>query len=337
MEEIWTSDESDDSLCAADQMPSKNQGSIHSSLYQFILLFLFWKAIFRISASAASFMIRCIKYFVGSLGKAFDCEGIVAISNEIPYSIESIEHMAGLNKQSFVEYVVCPRCDTIYEFKDCIKNLPSGKTEAKTCRHVAYPNHPHRSRRTACGAQLLKKQRNQRSSILVPIKVYPYRSLQTSLSRILSKPGFLEKCESWRQRSTLVPDDTLADVFDGNVWKKFKAETFFDTPHSYLLIMNVDWFQPYKRAIYSTGAIYLTLQNLPRELRYKQENVILVGIIPGPKEPKLTMNSYLTPLVEELKALWNGVLLPVQSNGTILKIRVRAALMAVGVGEAGEA
>ena len=37
------------------------------------------------------------------------------------------------------------------------------------------------------------------------------------------------------------------------------------------------------------------------------ENIILVGIIPGPKEPKLTMNSFLYPMVEELKELWVGV------------------------------
>ena len=41
--------------------------------------------------------------------------------------------------------------------------------------------------------------------------------------------------------------------------------------------MNVDWFQPFVRTVYSTGAIYLTVQNLTGQERYKQENVILVG------------------------------------------------------------
>ena len=39
---------------------------------------------------------------------------------------------------------------------------------------------------------------------------------------------------------------------------------------------------------YSVGVIYLSLNNLPRSLRYRRENVIIVGIIPGPSEPKLT-------------------------------------------------
>lgn len=68
--------------------------------------------------------------------------------------------------------------------------------------------------------------------------------------------------------------------------------------------MNTDWFQPYERGVYSVGAIYLTIQNLPREECYKLENILLVGIMPGPCEPKLTMNSFLAPLVLELKEAW---------------------------------
>ena len=58
---------------------------------------------------------------------------------------------------------------------------------------------------------------------------------------------------------------------------------------------------------YSVGVMYMTVNNLPRSLRYKQENVIIVGIIPGPTEPKLTMNSFLRPLVTDLQKFWRGV------------------------------
>ena len=43
---------------------------------------------------------------------------------------------------------------------------------------------------------------------------------------------------------------------------------------------------------------------MPRSKRYKIENVIIVGLIPGPSEPPLHLNSYLDPLVEELQQLW---------------------------------
>ena len=53
--------------------------------------------------------------------------------------------------------------------------------------------------------------------------------------------------------------------------------------------------------------MYLTIMNLPQEIRFKQENVMLVGLIPGPREPKHDINCFLSPLVHELLKLWKGV------------------------------
>lgn len=53
--------------------------------------------------------------------------------------------------------------------------------------------------------------------------------------------------------------------------------------------------------------------NLPREERYK-ENMILVGIIPGPHEPSLKINSYLSPIVLKLNTFYTGVPLPASSD-----------------------
>ena len=107
-----------------------------------------------------------------------------------------------------------------------------------------------------------------------------------------------------------VSDNVLGDIYDGDMWKEFNSDrkgNFLASPHNYLLTLNVDWFQPFTHSVYSIGAIYLTVQNLPRHERFKEENVILVGILPGPKEPHFTINSFLSPLVEELKTAWyNG-------------------------------
>ena len=51
----------------------------------------------------------------------------------------------------------------------------------------------------------------------------------------------------------------------------------------------------------------MAVQNLLRTHRFLNENTILVGIIPGPKEPHFTINTFLEPLVEELLQLWEGV------------------------------
>ena len=65
-------------------------------------------------------------------------------------------------------------------------------------------------------------------------------------------------------------------------------------------MINVDWFQPFTHVKYSVGVVCLVILNLPREERYKLENIIVVGIIPGPKEPKNIINPFLIPLMEDL-------------------------------------
>ena len=71
---------------------------------------------------------------------------------------------------------------------------------------------------------------------------------------------------------------------------------FLSVPYNFAFSLNVDWFQPYKQSTYAAGAIYLAALNLPRAERFKSENILLVGVIPGPHEPELTINTFLKPL-----------------------------------------
>ena len=61
---------------------------------------------------------------------------------------------------------------------------------------------------------------------------------------------------------------------------------------------------------YSVGAMYLVVQ----KIEIQRENAILVAIMPGTKEPKLTMNSFLHLLVEESKEFWSSVIIPCPSH-----------------------
>ena len=134
------------------------------------------------------------------------------------------------------------------------------------------------------------------------------------------------------ERERGVPVGFLADVFDGRVWKEwqyFNGEPFLAGPRNYAFMLNVDWFQPFKHSLYCVGALYMVLINLPRAERFKPENVFLVGIIPGPHEPKLTINSYLQPLVAELYLLWeDGITF--RAHGASTAEVYHAALLCVG-------
>ena len=66
----------------------------------------------------------------------------------------------------------------------------------------------------------------------------------------------------------------------------------------------MDWFGPYETALYSTGAVYLSILNLSPEQRYLPENQILVSLFPGGTAYLHDLDKLLKPLVDELLLLW---------------------------------
>ncbi len=104
---------------------------------------------------------------------------------------------------------------------------------------------------------------------------------------MLLRPGFLDLCEKWRQAASN-DRSLLLDVCDGRIWQEFMfvgGAAFLANSYSLAFILNIDWFQPYKHGQYSVGVMYLAIMNLPLSIRLKRENIILLGLIPGPKEP----------------------------------------------------
>lgn len=163
--------------------------------------------------------------------------------------------------------------------------------------------------RALCGCRLVKTvELASKKRVLYPYMTYCYLSIECSIQALFNRSAFPVECEKWRSRQ--IPSGLYEDVYDGKVWKEFlvyEGKPFLSDAHNLALMMNMDFFQPYKHVKYSVGAIYLTVLNLPRALRYKQDNIILVGLIPGPHEPETHINSFLDPLVNELLHFWDGI------------------------------
>lgn len=303
--------------------------SHYSLLWNLLYFILLWQSIYRISNAAVGTLFKFLKSFLQMFVKVFVTtpESSQEFCRHIPINVKAAQHILwNTTKDAFISYVVCPKCYSLYEYNDCIH-----RNESKRCINIPFPNHPYVQRRNKCGNLLLKKVKTGKGSKLVPFKEYPYQSLYKSLSYLVKKEGFLDACEEWRSRSTAVPEDYLGDVYDGQVWHEYTSDItkqFLATPHSYLLTMNTDWFQPFSHIQYSVGAIYMTVQNLPRYLRYKEQNIILVGVIPGPSEPSLTINSFLTPLVQELKIAWDTGFIVQTPSGSPITIRLALTCVA---------
>ena len=324
-EEIWEySDDEENSDSDQISVPQRMLVGISFFLTKFQLFF-------KISERAMTALLLLWATIFMHLNSIINHPILEELCRIIPKTMWSIKKKIGTQTKGVVDYVICPKCHSLFTLSDCsLKQHDKITYVDKLCDHIEYPNHTQRSRRSKCNTPLMKRVKIGGKLKFVPRKVYQYHSIVDSLKDLISRQGFLSECEYWRKRS--VDNDTYADIFDGNVWKDLQyidGVPFLAAPHNLSMMMNVDWFNPYTESQYSAGAIYLIILNLPRAVRYKFENILLVGLIPGPKEPSLNINSYLSPLVDDFKLLFQGVTFK-NRNSLFGSSTVRAVLSCIG-------
>jgi hypothetical protein len=102
------------------------------------------------------------------------------------------------------------------------------------------------------------------------------------------------------------PWDGVRDYWDGELHKEHRNKGFFADYRDIALGLSTDGLQLFAVGTDSVWPILLVNLNLKPEERFKKHNLLLCGIIPGPKNPK-DIHSFLRPIVEELKALATGI------------------------------
>ena len=226
-------------------------------------------------------------------------------------------------KKKTKTFATCTECNKLYNIEDIIpSNQPNDEFSGSKCTHVKFPNHSMQNQRKPCGSELLTKVPVTNSHIWRPRMVYPLPCLKTQLLMMYKRPSFEDLLSKWTSRD--IETSLMSDIYDGKIWKEFPSSLevpnsrFFtsETADSHLGIMiNLDWFQPFESSVYSCGVIYGVICNLPRDVRFKKENMLVLALLPGPNEVKLhRINHYLAPLVDELLKFWNGVNLPATNN-----------------------
>jgi hypothetical protein len=299
--EYTTTHDTDDSVNV------DKQNKIVIIAHWIVLFISLWATHYNITAMALDSILNFLNAafrLCGDIAPVFSTLAFL-----VPASIYQFYQKQNTKKDNFKKYVVCAKCYSLYDYEESYEII-NGKQVSKRCNFIEFPHHTQLSRRKECGQLLMKEIQCKDDSIkLYPYKVFCYRSLENSIKTFLDRPGFADKCTAWRSR-TSVPG-YFRDVYDGRVWKSFLQYPHIDgTPYlakknSYGLLLNVDWFQPYTHSPYSTGAIYCAIFNLPREERYKRENILLLGLMPGPREPDShQIHKILKPMVDELNTLW---------------------------------
>ncbi|PKK58522.1 hypothetical protein RhiirC2_775896, partial [Rhizophagus irregularis] len=237
-----------------------------------ILLWIFkYQSRFQLSDSAIDALIKFFKLVLSDVDKnRFD---------NFPSSAYMAKKLMGFVKKSKV-YVICPECNKLFNPTEVIST--SSADSSTKCNHVEFPNHPMRSQRKSCNTDLLKKVPISKGYIWRPIMIYPLPCLKTQLVALYQRAGFEELLRKWTNRG--VNQGLMFDIYDGDIWKTFPSQHDIPDPSPFFtpesadshlgIMLNLDWFQLFDSRTYSCGVIYGVICNLPRDIRFKKENML---------------------------------------------------------------
>lgn len=184
--------------------------------------------------------------------------------------------------------------------------------------------------------ELLGKRCTVNGKIFVrPIRRFQYQSPIEWIARLLSRPGIEDAIETNLLNST--ERQTVSDIWQTSYMRQFlwaDGHSFWSSPKDemrLLFSLTIDWFNahhsPVGRKSWSIGAIYLVCQSLPLPIRFRPENMCLVGIIPGPKKTKgNAIDHFMKILVGDLATLWQPGVFFTRTYKFLTGRRVLAAL-----------
>ncbi len=155
------------------------------------------------------------------------------------------------------KFIVCPKntCNALYKESD----------QFKSCRKVLFKKTCGTSLGYICNLAHNKKKWK-------PFKIYQFIPPSSTLKKLFKSKEFNVLLERVETRL----GDELEDILDGRVWRDFCSVNSFS---GLGLMLNIDWFRPFKRSQYKVAAIMLTVLNLPRMERMKKKWTILAGMI----------------------------------------------------------
>ena len=236
------------------------------------------------------------------------------LSNIFPTTLHSLYKIVRSRKMEKTVFIVCPNdsCNQLYKPTDIVQN--------KCCSNIIFGKR--------CGHELgyYKNLAFSRQK-WVPHKTFHFLPPSQWLKHMFNDTTFCQLIAS-KDTSDSTANE-MKDVYDGQIWKEFLMDPLQPTSpllcdnNNIGLLLNVDWFKPFKHSEYKVSAIMMTVLNLPRSERFKSKWTMVLGVIPGPTEPKGNINTFLKPIVDDLIDLWNGV--PLHPSGKV----IRAALLGV--------
>lgn len=232
------------------------------------------------------------------------------VINRVPKDPRTLLDQVDLEPRT-TSYIQCPACYALYLYPGTGVVDADTSEVAKECTHKATPSSQ------PCGVPLWTERRIGGRTITVPRRKYMHQSLKEWVGRMLARPGIEEILDTAHDRPV---SDRMSDIWDSPAIRNIRDTdgTPFFTKHGnearLLFSLGADSFHPLgaleAKQTMSATAIYMVLENLPPNERFKYQNMYLVGVIPGPGKPSLEqINHAVSLLTKELLELWKGIFL----------------------------
>lgn len=201
-------------------------------------------------------------------------------------------------------YVCCPQCFCLY---DTAGPCPDH------CTHTTFRGPP------VCNTPLFETRFLKGGAHKMAIRKYIQQDLKAWHGRLLARKDVELALAQTAKSAKKVPRHQLSrvvhDIMESNIVQDFTGPDgvrFVDCPDSELRFvwgLGFDGFNPYNPRPggpnASSSAIYLVLMNLPPDMRFLEENMFLVGVIPGPeKVPMSAINHFTELIVAVLLRFW---------------------------------
>lgn len=196
-----------------------------------------------------------------------------------------------------IKYACCPDCFCLFDITTpypatCVQRLATEEAE--------------------CGSQL------RASGSLKPHCEYAMCDFKDWLSRFYTRADIEVVLDKSTSNAAY---DPMCNIWDGEALRNFRGpddKLFLDCPPGESRLIFSVHAEKFGCIANQQGGMQVTREvlcmvclNLPRNLRYRPENIYLVGVIPGLSEPSaIQMNHILSPLIDVLLEMWhNGLFL----------------------------
>ena len=104
-------------------------------IVRWMLIFLcVWSSFCSLSDNAFELLLAFLWAVFDSLGTIFPL--VKSFAMLFPKTVHLLRKQLGLDQDKFIKYVVCPKCNSLYNFDDCYETLH--RRVSKKCTFVQY-------------------------------------------------------------------------------------------------------------------------------------------------------------------------------------------------------